>query len=403
MLYKYYAYKLDKQVIAGTIDAGSEQSAEEALYQSGYKYVLDLQALPPRPKLHQLIPSLFGVKNSDIIEFARQLAAFLESGSSLRTSLDLLREQNPKAAVKALLSDIISKLEQGSSFSHAIRAHPQIFPHSFLEVIESCEKTGELEKGLLQIAGYLEHRAAVMEKIRRAVAYPLFVVCLAIGVCVLMVTSVMPSIVRLLDSFQASLPPVTQLVLAVFNFITYFKYHILAGIAGSVILLFTIYKLPGGRVLFDRAALSTPVLGNIIITHNLGLFCRTAAMLLKSGLPLPNIMEVAVRSASGNRIVNQSLQKLKERLMQGEGLAVPVSQDKLFPSMMVKMIAVGEQTGTLEESLENLANYYQEYTRKRISTLVALIEPALTILIGIAIAILMISMIIPIYKIMGSA
>ncbi len=402
MLYKYHAYRMDKEVADGTIEAISEQSAEDALYQAGYKYVLDLQVLRPRPDLHQLVPSLFGVKTNDIIEFSRQLAAFLESGSSLRNSLELLKEQNIKPAVKDLISDIISRIEQGASFSDAIEAHPQIFQHSYLEVIKNCEKTGELEKGLLQIAGYMENMAKTADRIRRALAYPMFVILLAIGVCVLMITTVMPSIINLFDSFQTSLPPLTRMVLAVFNFIMQFKFQILAVLAGLTAVLVTVFRIRSSRILLDRAALKIPVFGNIIIAHNLGMFCRTASVLLKAGLPLPNSIEAAVRSAPGNSIIQRSLIRLKDRLTQGEGLAVPMAQDTLFPPMMVKLITVGEQTSTLDTSLETLAEYYQQQTRKRISTLVSLIEPSLTVLIGIAIAILMLAMIIPIYRIMGS-
>jgi type IV pilus assembly protein PilC len=403
MIYKYHAYKMDKQVATGTIEAVTEQNAEEALYQSGYKYVLDLEAQKPRPNLHQLIPSLFGVKTVDIIDFSRQLAAFLESGSSLHTSLELLREQNTKPALKDLISDILGRIEQGASFSEAVQAHSVVFPHSYLEVIQSCEKTGELEKGLSQIAGYMENRAVISDKVRRALAYPIFVICLALGVTVLMITTVMPSIVKLFDSFQTNLPPVTVIVLGIINFVVMYKFQMLGVILGIAAVLIIAYKNHSGKQFFDMAVLHVPIIGTIIIDHNLGMFCRSAAMLLKAGLPLPNIMEVAVRSANGNCTIQKSLAKIKNRLMQGEGLAAPMSQDHLFPTMMVKMIKVGEYTGTLDSSLETLANYYQERSNKRISSLVAMIEPGLTILIGIGVALLMVSMIIPIYKIMGSA
>jgi type IV pilus assembly protein PilC len=403
MLYKYHAYKLDKQVTTGTIDAVTEQHALDALYESGFKYVLDLEEQKPRSTLHQVLPSLFGVKNSDIIDFSRQMAAFLESGSSLRTSLELLKEQNTKSAIKELIADIISRIEQGDSFSEAIKAHPQVFPHSYWEVIQSCEKTGELEKGLSQIATYMENRAVIIDKVRRALAYPIFVICLAIGVMILMVTTVLPSIVKLFDSFQTALPPLTRILLSSIDFVIDYKFFLLGVLVGLPLLVLAVYQSNPGKEFIDRIVLRLPVAGSLIVDHNLGMFCRSAAMLLKAGLPLPNIMEVAVRSATGNRIISRSISELKTHLIQGEGLSAPMSRDPLFPSMMVKMIKVGEHTGTLDSSLDTLAEYYQNRTSKRIATMIALIEPTLTIVIGVAIAFLMVSMIIPIYKIMGAA
>jgi type IV pilus assembly protein PilC len=361
-----------------------------------------MEAQNPRPSLYTLIPSLFGVKTADIIDFSRQLAAFLESGSSLHTALELLIEQNTKPALQALISDLQSRIEQGASFSEAVKAHSDIFPHSYWEVIQSCEKTGELEKGLTQIAGYMENRAVIADKIRRALAYPIFVICLALGVTVLLLTTVLPSIIKLFDSYQTDLPPVTVIVLGIVNFVMLYKFYILGTLLGVILAVIATYKNRAGKAFIDQTLLRLPVIGTIIIYHNLGMFCRSASMLLKAGLPLPNIMEVSLRSASGNHTIQKSLTQLKNRLLQGEGLAVPMSQDKLFPNMMVKMIKIGEHTGTLDASMKTLADYYQDQSNKRISTLVAMIEPGLTILIGIGIAILMVSMIVPIYKIMGS-
>jgi type IV pilus assembly protein PilC len=401
MIYRYQAYKPDQQVTEGTIEAVSEKVAEEALYQAGYKYVLNLESRSPRQSLSQLLPSFYGVKSADIIDFSRQLAAFLDSGSSLHTSLDLLYDQATRESFKSVIAGIIQKLEQGASFSQSIKEFPEVFPDSYWQVIQSSEKTGELGKGLVQIADYLENKAVISDKIKRALAYPIFVICLAIGVVVLLVTTVLPSILKLFDSFQTALPPVTLFALAIINFLTTFKFQIILVLVVLAALLTFLARLPKGRLALDRFMLGLPVLGTVISQHHLGLFCRTAAMLFKSGLPLPAIMDVAIRTTGKNRAVFISLNRLKEKLMQGEGLAKPMTADSFFPRMMVRMIAVGEQTGTLDSALDTLAEYYEKQTSKKIQSLISLIEPALTVAIGIGIAFIMYSMIIPIYGIMG--
>ncbi len=386
---------------AGTIEASSERMAEDALYQAGFKYVLDLQSKSPPLSIHRLLPSLLGVKTGDIIDFSRQLAAFIESGSSLHTALELLEEQAGKPALKEVISGIIDQLEEGTSFSQAIESYANIFPHSYRQVIQSSEKVGELEVGLKQIADYLENRAAIMDKIRRALAYPIFVICLAIGVVVLLVTTVLPPILKLFSSFQADLPKITLIAIAIVNFFSSYKVHLMVGLLLIIALLVLGSRIPEGRLVLDRLVLRLPVIGALVVQHQLGLFCRTSSMLLAAGLPLPDILEVATRSASHNRVVMRSLTILREKLMQGEGLARPMSEDKLFPPMMLRMINVGEQTGTLESALETLAAYYERHTGKTIQSLIATIEPALTIAIGIGIAFVMYSMVIPIYSIMG--
>ncbi len=401
MIYKYQAYRTDRQVAGGTIEAVSEKAAEEALYQAGFKYVLELQAGRSRTSLRQHLPTLFGVKTGDIVDFSRQLAAFLESGSSLHTALDLLMEQTEKPAFKEVIGGILHKLEQGFSFSQAVKDFPEAFPDSYSQVIQSSEKAGELEKGLRQIAAYLENRSRTTGKIQHALAYPVFVLCLAIGVVVLLVTTVLPPMLKLFSSYHAQLPAITLFAIGLMNFIVEYRILILAGIVLIVAIVLIISRLPAGRLAIDRLLLKLPVIGTILVEHSMGRFCRTASMLLFAGIPLPVIMDIAIRSQGGNRQILTAFSRIKEKLIQGDGLAGPMSGDRVFPRLMVRMVTVGEKTGTLETSLNTLADYYQERTDKRIGSLVALIEPVLTVAIGIGIAFVMVSMVLPIYSIIN--
>jgi type IV pilus assembly protein PilC len=160
-------------------------------------------------------------------------------------------------------------------------------------------------------------------------------------------------------------------------------------------------RFPTGRYLLDQWMLKTPLFGSLIIQTSLGQFCRTASMLLKAGLSLPSIMEVSIKSTGRNLVIKKSFSNLRARLMQGEGLSLPISQDKLFPGMMVRMVSVGEKTGTLDNALETLGKYYEDRANRRMQAMVGLIEPAMTVLIGIVIAFVMLSMIVPIYSILG--
>jgi type IV pilus assembly protein PilC len=401
MLYRYQAYNVNKQIAEGSIESLSEKNAEEALYQAGYKYVLNLKAVPARKSFSQLVPTLFGIKNQDIIDFSRQLASFLETGSSLHGSLQLIQDQASKAALKEVIAGIIRNLEAGQSFSQAVKNYPATFPYSYWQIIQSSEKAGELEKGLKQIAQYMERKAVIAEKIKRALTYPVFIIMMAIGVTALLVTTVLPSMLKLFAGFKADLPPLTVFVINLMNFITDYKFHILVALVVIIGSLLVYSRTPGGRFNMHKLILKLPFIGSVIIWHNLGNFCRTVSMLLSAGLPLPDILDVAIQSSRSNLSISESLITLKQKVMQGEGLARPMATDKLFPKMMLRMVTVGESTGTLDSSFAVLADYYEEHSQKRIQSMISAIEPTLTVIIGIGIAFVMLSMVLPIYTVIG--
>ena len=247
MNYQYNALNSDQAVASGRVQAVSEKMAEEALYRAGFKYVLNLKAVPGKKTLSQLIPSLFGVKTRDIIDFSRQLASFLDSGSSLRVALELLKDQATKPAMRKVITDINNRLEEGNPFSLAIKDYPEVFPFSYYQVIQSCEKSGDLVQGLNQIADYMEKRAIINDKIKRALAYPAFVILLAIGVIVMMVTTVLPPILKLFSSFQADLPKVTVYALGILNFFLEYKLVILIVIIMLIAGIYLTSRFPAGK------------------------------------------------------------------------------------------------------------------------------------------------------------
>jgi len=402
MLYKYSACKPDSSIVNGTITAVSDKMAEDALYRAGFKYVLKIQARGERKTWRHYVPTFFGIKPQEIIDFSRQLAAFIESGSSLHSALELLKDQASGNAMRDVITGILSSLEEGKSFSEALEEYPNVFNYSYLQVVQSTEKAGDIGQGLGEIADYMEQRLIINSRIKKALTYPIFVVVLGIAVIILLVSVVLPPILDLFKSFEAQLPPLTVFAIGLLNYILNFKLQILFVFILLAALGLLLSSLPWGRLLFDKTVLMTPVFGNIMVEHNVGHFCRTASILLKAGIPLPTIMEISIKTLSKNRIIIQSFTTVKNKLMQGEGLSRPMAADPIFPKMMVRMITVGEQTGTLESSLGTLANYYEEHTNKKIQALTGLIEPTLTLAMGIGIAFVMLSMITPIYSILNN-
>lgn len=401
MVYRYTAYTLDKRIVQGVIDATSESAAEEALYQAGHRRVLRLAEIRPGLSLPQLIPTLFGVKTQDVIDFSRQLATLIESGVNILTALQLLEGQSNKSALRKVIAGLIEELRGGSPLSQALGKYPEAFPDTYCQVIRASEQTGNLEASLRQIAGYMEKRMAVKKKVTRAMAYPTVVLLMAIGVVAILVTVVLPPLAKLFASLGAALPSTTRVVIFAAGFFIDYKLHLLGGLFAVIILIAGYVRLPAGKLTMDRLMLRMPVIGSINIQRNMHHFCETTAILLKAGLLLPQILSIVIQTV-GNRVVRQALGEVREKLIQGEGLSGSMGAIDLFPPLLVEMILVGEKSGSVESTLDTLAEYYEQRVDQRIGTLTSMMEPALIMAIGLMTAFIALSIITPLYSIMRS-
>lgn len=401
MAYQFKAYTLDKRIVKGTIDAASEIMAEEALYRAGYNRVLSLKETRPGLSLERLIPTFFGVKAQDVIDLSRQLATLIESGVTILTALQLLEEQSFRAAFRKVIAGLIAELRGGSSLSQALSKYPQVFSYTYCQVVRASEQAGNLEVGLRQIAGYMEKQATTKKKIRSALAYPIMVLLMAIGVFVLLITVALPPLVGLFTALGTELPWMTRLLIAIAGFLINYKFYLLVGVSIVVVSIIGYLRLPAGKLTMDRLMLKLPLIGPINIQRNVCHFCRTASMLLKAGLLLPQTMNIVIQTV-GNRIIRQVLREVREKLVQGQGLSQPMATIDLFPRLLVEMVSVGEKTGNLDSTLATLGDYYEQRVDQRVNSLISMIGPALTVGVGLVVAFIALSMITPLYSILGS-
>jgi type IV pilus assembly protein PilC len=400
-MYQFTAYTTDKKIVQGSIDATSENMAEEALYQAWYQRVLSLREIRPRLSLETLMPTLFGVKTQDVIDFSHQLATLIESGVPILTALELLRAQAPREAFRKTIAGLVDELQGGNSFSQALSKYPEVFSYTYCQVVKASEQAGNLEVGLRQVASYMGKQAATTSKVRRALAYPAMVLLMAIGVFALLITVALPPLVGLFESLGAELPVATTLLIATADFFINYQLYLLWGAFTLVTLTLVYTRLPAGKLTIDRLKLKMPLIGSIAVEHNMCHFCQITSMLLKAGLPLPQVMDISIQT-TGNRVIRQGLKDVREKLLQGQGWSQPMAENKLFPQLLVEMVAVGEKTGTMDSTLATLADYYEERVDQRINTLVAMIEPTLTIVIGLVVAFIALSLITPLYSILRS-
>jgi len=401
MAYQFKAYTRDKRVVQGTIEAASEITAEEALYRAGYQRVLGLKQMRPGLSWEQLLPTLFRIKTQDVIDFSRQLATLIESGITILTALQLLEEQAFRPVFSKVITGLVSELRGGSSFSQALSKYPQAFSYTYCQVLKAGEQAGNLEVSLRQIAGYMERQVATAKRIKGAMTYPMVVLCMAIGVFVILITVALPPLVGLFNALGTELPWMTKLLMATSDFLINYKFYLLGGAAIVAISIIGYLRLPAGKLAMDRLWLKLPLIGPINVQRNVGHFCRTTSMLLKAGLLLPQTMSIVIQTV-GNRIIRQTLKEVREKLVQGQGLSQPMATIDLFPRLMVEMVSVGEKTGNLDSTLATLGDYYEQRVDQRVNTLISMIGPALTAGVGLIVAFIALSIITPLYSILGS-
>ncbi len=400
MPYRYIAYTRTGERVQGTINVASEARAEEALWQSDY-IIVSLKPVRPRPGLAELMPTFFGVKPRDLIVFSRQLATLIESGITILSALQMLEEQTSNRALKRALQRVIEDVQEGESFSAALKKHPQAFPPIYSRMIEVGERMGNIEAVLRQLATYMEKREALARKLRGAMAYPTFIILLAIGVVFIMMTVTLPAIMGLFSEFEAELPATTRALMAITKFTTTYRSRILAAATSAVILASLYTRTPIGRRQRDLLLLKIPVIGLINVQSNVSRICHTMSILLRAGLPMAEIMELVIQT-TGNVIFREALERVRTEMLQGHGLSRPISQERVFPSLLTQMVRVGEETGALDSNLETLALFYEEEADRKISALTAMLEPALMLFVGALVGFIAVSVIMPMYSLMGA-
>ena len=400
MNYQYVAYTNENKIVKGTISVASEKAAEQALMRQGYQPIT-LKPLTLMFSLEKILPSLFKVKQKEIIMFSRQLATLLEAGISLVPALKMLQEQMSNRVFREIITAILDDLRAGSSFSDALAKHTKTFGELYCRLSAVGEQTGSLEGSLRQAASYIEKDSVAKKKVKRALTYPILVLSVAVVVVTVLLIFVLPSMITMFTSVNVDLPITTRLLISVTNFVTDYKLYLLAGMGAVVFGAIMAFRQPSVRYKLDRLLLTIPIIGPVNLMNEMSRFSRTIALLVHAGLPLPDIIDMA-RQTSNNRVVKDTLTKVRHELIQGQGLSKPMSKNKLFPPLLTQMVMVGEESGNLESTLSTVADSYESEADDKLNDLIALIEPAMTIGLALVVAFIALSVITPMYSILGT-
>ena len=396
-MYQYKAYSPEKKLVEGTIDASSENMAEEFLRKAGYSDVLTLKEKTPQRGILSFL-RLRRVNKTDIVELFQQLATLIDSRMPVVQALSLLAEQTPQAELKEIINKLGEKLSSGLSLSQAMSWYPQFIPAHYREVIRVSEQSGNIPLGLRLVAGYMEKENAVTKNLTRTLGYPVFLIGMAAIVIVIVAMVAIPSLTTLFTSLNATLPLPTRMLIGLTNFIGHYMYYLISGLAALVFAIYYFVKSQAGKQWLDKTSLRMPVIGPVIILRNVCRFCRNTAMLQEAGLTLPQSLN-SVIGVIDNSVIKASLSDIRQDLIKGKGLSQPMSGSSMFPKLLVDMVYIGEKTGTLQTSFATMADFYEKKLDQRVQRLLAMVEPASIIVVGLIIAFIGAAIITPIYSI----
>jgi len=399
MEYAYVAYTEDRRLVKGKLSATGEEAAANLLSYGGYQ-VVSLKQIVPFFNTEKLAAAFSRIKPREIIMFSRQFALLLEAGTDIVTSLELLQSQVTNRTLKKIIGDVASDIRGGTSLSVALSRYPRAFSSIYHRAIAAGEQGGNLEIVLRQMADYMERAVNTEKKVKSALTYPIIVAIVAILVIGLLVTFVLPTFVSLFGAFGADLPLATRMLIALTDWLGQYGVYLVGAIAVVAVLGFSYIRTPAGKYQWHKLSLRLPVLGRIFLLNELSRCCRTISLLFKVGLPLPEIIAMAIHGTN-NKAMVEALTEVQRELIRGEGLARPMAQRSLFLPLMVQMVGVGEETGNLDNTLATVAESYEIESDDRTSAAVGLIQPAMIIIIGLIVGFIAIALVSAMYGIYG--
>jgi type IV pilus assembly protein PilC len=399
MDYQYIGCTEDNRIVKGKLSAATEEAAGDMLAYSGYR-VLSLKEIAPFFPAGKLGALVSRINPMEVIMFTRQLALLLESGTDIVTSLELLQAQVVNRSLKRTLGDVINDVRGGSPLSQALLKHPRAFPAIYHRLVAVGEKTGNLELVLRRAADYMERSVTTQKKVKNALVYPAIVFIVAVIVIGVLVAFVFPAFAGLYASFNVELPRTTKALIALTDWLWSYGLWLLLGMVVAFVVGYAYTKTPAGKYQWSKLMLTLPRIGHINLLNELSRCCRSMALLFGSGLPLPEIMTLVIQGTK-NKAMQEALTQVQQDMIRGAGLSRPMARNKLFMPLMVQMTAVGEETGNLDNTLTTVAESYEAEADDRTKAMVALITPAMTIIIGLIIGFIALSLISAMYSIYG--
>jgi type IV pilus assembly protein PilC len=392
--FSYKALDESGKQVSGTEMATSTGAAHVALLARG----LQPTAVENKQSLMKFEITKKKVPRQDVMNFTRQLAVFMKAGVPIMEALEVIVEETQNKMLKLILSEMVDSLRAGDTFASAAAQHPEAFPTFYVGILESAELTGNLDAVLNQLADYIDRDQKARGKVTAALIYPAVVAAMSVVTVLVLAVFVMPRFEVFFKSLNAKLPLVTRMLLNTTSFMGKYWYAEIAVVLIVVGGFMAMNRSPGGKARLDAIKLKLPVVGDLTETAIIERTCRVLASMLRAGVDLPRSMAVTAESAN-NAVYRNALEKIREAMMQGQGLAEPIAQSGLFPAAARQMFRVGEETGTLDQQLEVAAAYYGRELETKLERATALFEPAIIIFMGVVVGFVAVALISAMYGI----
>lgn len=339
-----------------------------------------------------------GLKTKQIVQMTRQLAVLIDAGLPLLRSLNVLVAQLKPSKIRDILREVSSDIQSGSTFSEALAKHPKGFDRLYVNMVRAGEVGGMLEVVLNRLARFMERRQALKRRVRGALIYPIAVILFATAIVWFLLTYIVPQFAEIFKEFGADkLPWMTVFLMDVGDFVQFKWWLILVYINSTIITIKILRKIPLVKSIFDRVILKVPLVGDLVTKVAVARFANTLGTLITSGVPILQSLRIT-KETIGNEVIENAVQKVHDSIKEGDTIAAPLDEAKVFPAMVVNMIDVGEETGSLDQMLMKVAEVYEAEVEVAVDAMLRLLEPALIIVLGVIIGFIVIALYLPIFS-----
>ena len=392
--YAYTARSLGGELKTATIEAASRDDVVAQLRRQRLVVVkVDEEAKKPKPRGK--------ITMRDIVVFTRQFSTMINAGLPLVQALDILSKQTENKALAEVTRAVVFDVESGMTVSDAMRNHPKAFSELYTNMVSAGETGGILDTILMRLATFLEKNDALVRKVKGAMIYPSVIMGVAVIAVVVLLWKVIPVFEKMFASVNLELPLPTQIVVGMSRFVNAYWWAVLGAGAGAVFLIKRYYATKEGQLVIDRLLLRVPVLGDVIRKSSVSRFARTLGTLISSGVSILEGLEITAKTA-GNRVISDAVLASRASIAGGDTIASPLQRSAVFPPMVISMIAVGEQTGGLDEMLTKIADFYDTEVDAAVSGLLSLLEPIMIVFLGVVVGGMVVAMYLPIFDMINA-
>ena len=398
--FKYSARDSDGRTVSGVVSANTQVEAVADLRRRNL-IVLDVRQSMGGASKKKKGGGIFrvrpGVRKDQLVLFTRQASTMISAGVPLLESLEVLQEQADTPQFRCLLDNVIESVRAGSDLSSALEKHEKLFPSIFVSMVRAGEVSGQLDDILVRLAEYLEASEKLKRDIKAAMTYPVISLIMVLGITLFLMIGIVPKFKEIFDSLAIDLPALTKGVLAVsFALQNHLGMVALGTLAVAVVFIMWKRSKSGSRI-WDWMSLHFPVFGPLFQKVALSRFARTFATLIKSGVPILGALDI-VADTAGNQVISEVVEKAKENVRQGYTLAEPLMESKVFPPMVCRMVQIGEKSGSLEQLLEKISDFYDDQVNAAVKTLTSMIEPLMIGVMGFLVGGIVLAVFLPIFE-----